>query len=48
MILFEDYLHTPKLLLNGGLLGEASVSKHETSVSRDENDSDEDQKLFST
>mgnify|MGYP006896140254 CR=1 FL=1 len=41
MILFEDYLHTLKLLLNGGLLGEASVS-------RDENDSDEDQKLFST
>lgn len=29
MILFEDndYLHTPKLLLNGGLLGEASVSQ---------------------
>lgn len=41
MILFEDYLHTPKLLQNGGLLGEASVS-------RNENDSDEDQNLFST
>lgn len=42
MILFEDYLHTPKLLLNGRRLGdlEASVSKHETSVSRHENESD--------
>ena len=40
MILFEDYLHTPKLLLNGGRLGEleASASKHETS--RHENESD--------
>lgn len=39
-ILLYKY-NTKIILLNGGLLGEASVS-------RDENDSDKDEKLFST